>query len=414
MPTVDGDRPGPLVANRAEGAPEASTRGSHYAIDRRRSAESTCLWRHNPHWMPRRDQLSQHEAAEELPLLAESAVVTDVAAMDHSRNDEVVTAIRETLDEYGSGRWREERPSTSADREEWIEAQLDPLDHLEGGTPLSEYLEDAFRGGAVGERLAALQARYLQPYPSLLRIVLETGEPVGFVAGQYLSLTYRDVTRVYSVANSPNREDLEFCVRRIPGGSLTSELAVDMAVGDEVTLRGPYGELVLEEPTTRDVVFLATGTGVAPFKGMIDYCFEEGLDEYRGEPRDVWLFLGAAWEDTLPYREVFEAYAAERENFHFVPTLSRESYLTDWDGETAYVQYALAKYLDESALADPALSPEFEAYLAETPPYDVDARLEPSSMEVYACGLTAMVESLVDAVDRMGVPPDRVQSEGFG
>lgn len=361
-----------------------------------------------------REHLSQHEAAEELPLITESAVVREVTAMDRSRNDVIVAALRETLDEYGSDRWREERPSTEAAREDWIQDRLDPIDHLEGGTPLSEYLGAGWRDGAIGEKLAALQGRFLQPYPSLLRIAVEPGEPVEYVAGQYLSVRYHDVTRVYSVASSPNREDVEFCVRRVPGGRLTSELAVDLDPGEEVTLRGPYGELMLEPPSPRDVVFMATGTGVAPFKGMIDYLFEEGMDRYHGERRDVWLFLGAAWEDTLPYADAFSDYAAAHENFHFVPTLSRESYLTDWEGETAYVQHSLVKYVDDDALGDRTLPDEFRPFLNRAPRYPIDARLDPSSMEVYACGLNAMVYSLVDAVERLGVPPGHTQFEGFG
>lgn len=101
-----------------------------------------------------------------------------------------------------------------------------------------------------------------------------------------------------------------------------------LAVGDHLSIRGPFGgEFVLQEPSTRDLVFLATGTGVAPLKSMIDYCFEEGLDEYRGTRRDVWLFLGASWVDDLPNYDAFRELSTARDNFHFVPTASRESFL---------------------------------------------------------------------------------------
>ncbi len=262
--------------------------------------------------------------------------------------------------------------------------------------------------------LSALQERYLQPYPSLLSVTVDPDEPLEFVAGQYLGVRYEETARVYSVASPPTRDDIEFCIRRVPGGTLTSELAVDLEVGETVTLRGPYGEFLLEDPSPRDLVFLATGTGVAPLKSMIECCYETGRDRYEGEPRDVWLFLGSGWRDTLPYREYFRELATERTNFHFVPTLSRESYLTDWDGETAYVQYALTKYLDPDAV-DPASLPEpFADYLAADPVRSVDARLDPARMEVYACGLNAMVYSLVEAAEALGVPPGHTQFEGFG
>ncbi len=361
-----------------------------------------------------RQHLSQHETVETLPLVTESAVVTDISAMDRNRNDEVRAELRRLLDDHGTDTWERARPKTDDACENWIGEQLDAVDHLEGGTPLTQYVSADDQDGRVGETLAALQGRYLQPYPSLLQITVETDDPVDFAAGQYLSVRYQETNRVYSIASSPTRSELEFCVRRVPGGRLTSELAVDLDVGESVTLRGPYGELLLEEPSPRDLVFLATGTGVAPFKSMIDYVFETERDRYEGERRDIWLFLGAAWRDMLPYEETFHEYAQRRENFHFVPTVSRESSLTDWEGETAYVQYTLAKYLDEAAVGDQSLPGEFVRYRDEPPQYPIEARLRPSRMEVYACGLDAMVSSLVETVELLGVPPEHTQFEGFG
>lgn len=361
-----------------------------------------------------REDPSQHEAAEEQPLFTERGVVTDVSAMDRNRTGEVLDALRATLDECGTEAWQRERPDTDDACEEWFRDQLDPADHLKGDLPLMEYLPEDERDGPEGEKLAALQARFLQPHPSLVSVTVETVEPVEFVAGQYLSVRYGDTTRVYSVASSPTRDDIEFCIGRVPGGELSEDLAVDLEEGDEVTLRGPYGDLLLAEPSHRDLVFLATGTGVAPLKGMIDYAFETGFDEYEGERRNVWLFLGAAWADTLPYHDAFESTAQRRENFHYVPTVSREPYLREWDGETAYVQHALAKYLDPRAVDEESLPREFEQVLREDPASPIDARLDPSQMEVYACGLTAMVQDLVDAVGRLGVPPEHTQFEGFG
>lgn len=361
-----------------------------------------------------RQHLSQHEAAEELPLVTESAVVTDISTIDKNRNDEVIAELRSTLDEHGTDAWRRDRPSSNEACDDWIGDQLDVVDHLEGGTPLTRYVSENHQADSPAEKLVALQERYLQPYPSLLCITVETDDPIEFAAGQYLSVRYQDTTRVYSIASSPTRDELELCVRRVPGGQMTSELAIDLEVGETMTLRGPYGDLLLDEPSPRDLVFLATGTGVAPFKSMIDYLLETDRDRYQDTPRNIWLFLGAAWEDSLPYREAFQSYADEREHVHFVPTVSRESYLTDWQGETAYVQYVLAKYLDDDAIDEQSLPEEFERYRNEPPRYPIDSRLDPSQLEVYACGLNAMVSSLVKAAERLGVPPEHTQFEGFG
>lgn len=364
--------------------------------------------------MRKRDHVSQHVAAEDLPLLTESAIVTDVSPMDHSRNDEVLAELRSTLDEHATGKWNRERPSDEEACENWIGRRLSSIDHLDSETPLNRFLPGDTAMEAVSEKLAGLQARYLQPYPSLFRIKIETDDPVEYLPGQYLSVRYRDTTRVYSVACSPTSDEIEFCVRRVPGGQMTSELAVDLEAGDTVTLRGPYGDFLLDDPSPRDVVFLATGTGVAPLKSMLDYIFETGRDSHQGEQRDIWLILGSAWKDTLPYRDAFRSMADARENFQFVPTLSRESYLTDWKGETAYVQYSLVKYLDGESLGERVLPEEFERYRTKQPCTQIEAQLDPSDMEVYACGINAMVFGLVEAVSQLGVPEEYTQFEGFG
>jgi hypothetical protein len=59
-----------------------------------------------------RQHLSQHEAVKELPLVTESAVVTDLSAMDRNRNNEAITEPRSTLDEYGTDAWQRARPAT--------------------------------------------------------------------------------------------------------------------------------------------------------------------------------------------------------------------------------------------------------------------------------------------------------------
>lgn len=358
-----------------------------------------------------RHYLSQHETAKQLPLLTESATVTEIEGMDRSRNDTVIRTIKATLDDSGSVAWERERPTEERACRRWIR---DHLDTVEWGAPLNQYLPERHREGTVGHTLEALQERYLRAYPSLIRFTVETDAPIDFVAGQYICVRYGGTTRPYSIANSPTDGTIEFCIRRVPGGRLTSELVETLSVGDTVTLRGPYGDFVMEPPSNRDLVFLATGTGVAPFRSMIDYCFETGRDVFEGQTRDIWLFLGVSWEDDLPYRQHFRELDRKNEQFHFVPTLSRERYLSDWDGETAYVQHVLVKYFTEASLADCDLPAEFERYRAEQPKYGVDQRIDPDAVEVYACGINAMVYGLVDAVERLGVPEKHTQFEGFG
>lgn len=341
-----------------------------------------------------REHASQHEAIGDLPLVTESAWVTEVAKMDRDRRSEVTAAIAD---------WLEKRD---------LAGEYGPIEGPEDWRRLpSKLVDDGFPG--VGRRIATLAERYDRPKPMLARVRFRAEESVDFVAGQYVGLRYDGTSRAYSLASSPTRDHLEICVRRVPGGRLSPAICETMAPGDEVTVRGPYGDLVLQDPSSRDLVFLATGTGVAPFKSMIDYVFETGLDEFEGRRRDVWLFLGAAWKDDLPYRAAFRDRHRRRENFHFVPCLSREPVLSDWDGETDYVQHALLKHTGPGTVTA-GLGERLEKWLGKRPDSDVEARVDPSNCEVYACGINAMVHSLVKAVERLGVPESRIDSEGFG
>jgi ferredoxin-NADP reductase len=343
---------------------------------------------------PIRPHADQHDAIDDLPLITETAEVTEVERMDRDRRGEIIEAANQHLRESG------------------LTERYGELDGPEDWGALADRL-GADGHADLARRLNTLMQRYERPKPMLTRARFRAEDDVDFVAGQYIGLRYGGTSRAYSLANSPTEDELEICVRRVPGGRLSPTLCDDLSVGAEVTVRGPYGELVLNDHSPRDIVFLATGTGVAPLKGMIDYLFETGRDEYEGEKRDVWLFLGAAWQDDLPYREAFRRYQKRHDNFHFVPCLSRELSLSEWDGETDYVQHALLKHADDGRVTT-ALGDRLEEWLTREPDSGVDARVDPSNIEVYACGINAMVHSLVKAVERLGVPDRYIESEGFG
>ncbi|MFB6173209.1 MAG: ferredoxin--NADP reductase [Halobacteriales archaeon] len=344
--------------------------------------------------MPVRRYASKHDRIADLPLVTESATVVATEALDRDRSAEV----RDAVDHWFEAAGLADRYDTVSDYDDWE-------------TLVAELRADGYHGFA--RRCRALLERYERPHPMLTRIEFEPDDPFEYLAGQYVGLCYCGNSRAYSLASSPTRDTVEICVRRVPGGDLSPRLCRDLSVGDTVTMRGPRGDLVLNDPSERDLVFLATGTGVAPFKGMTDYVMETGEDVFEGETRDIWVFLGAAWADDLPYREAFREYAREHDHVHFVPCLSRESYLSDWGGETDYVQRAFVKHVDESAVAAP-LGGQLERWLGESPDSGVDARIDPGNAAVYACGLNAMVHSLVDAAASVGVPDRFIGAEGFG
>jgi CDP-4-dehydro-6-deoxyglucose reductase len=342
--------------------------------------------------MPERSLRDEAEAEE---IEGVDAVVTEAEAMDHNRQarvDEVLDGNRERIREL---------------------LEIDELADITDGEAWDETVAELSEQGEeeLSDELSALVQRTERPYPSLVRIRFELEDELSFVPGQYVRITYGDEEpRVYSVASSPNADHMELCVRRVPGGELTPTLCDRAESGDELFVRGPFGEeFTLREPSPRAMVFVATGTGVAPFKSMIDYTFEEGRDRYESEPRDVWLFLGSSWEDHLPYHGAFSELAAEHEHFHYVPTLSRERYLSEWAGETEYVQRVLEKYVDEDRVDDGG-----SGWVGEPVATDVDARIDPGSMEAYVCGIGAMTESVTDVLSGLGLDEELCRVESYG
>ncbi|MEK7766233.1 MAG: phenol hydroxylase, partial [bacterium] len=103
--------------------------------------------------------------------------------------------------------------------------------------------------------------------------------------------------------------------------------------------RGPFGAFVIKDPAPPELVFVATGTGIAPLRSMILDLYERG----EGQQRKLWLFLGIRYETEILYEDEFRALAAKHD-FTFIPTISRPR-SKDWTGEVGYVQDKIGKFL---------------------------------------------------------------------
>ena len=116
-----------------------------------------------------------------------------------------------------------------------------------------------------------------------------------------------------------------------------SNYLCNLEVGETISFQGPFGDFTLRPPL-RDTVFIATGTGVAPFRSMLHWLLAE---KERHQDRQFWLLFGARRQQDLYYRDEFEQLAMEHGNFHFEPTLSRAE--EDWPGLRGYVQQHLGE-----------------------------------------------------------------------
>jgi ferredoxin-NADP reductase len=163
----------------------------------------------------------------------------------------------------------------------------------------------------------------------------------GFVAGQWLSLKTNkpdgeEITRAYSIA-SPPKDDNRFalCLNRVQDGFMSNFLC-DMKEGAEIPCQGPFGDFILRPPL-RDTIFIATGTGIAPFRSMLHWLL---VDPVRYREHQFWLVFGNRTEKDIYYHKEFLQLAGEHANFHYLPTLSRGD--PDWRGLRGYVQEHVA------------------------------------------------------------------------
>lgn len=218
--------------------------------------------------------------------------------------------------------------------------------------------------------------------PDIVRIDLAAVEParLGFRAGQFVSLrldAHGDLRRSYSIASSPARADgFELVVKLVPGGAGSARLAA-LAPGDEVGFTGPLGFFTVAPAHEGDVVFVATGVGIAPFAPML----EETLAR-AAEPGAVRLFWGVRHEADLFWRERFDALAAAHARFSWQAFVSKPG--PGWAGAHGRVTPAL---LD----AVPGLGqPRF-----------------------YLCGSRAMIDDVRAGLGALGVGRKRIASEIF-
>src|SRR5512147_533260 len=122
-----------------------------------------------------------------------------------------------------------------------------------------------------------------------------------FTAGQFVSMKEphdgREITRAYSIASAPRGNNtFDLCLNRVPEGFFSNFLC-DLPEGETVPFHGPHGYFVLKNPV-RSSLFIGTGTGIAPLRGMLQWLFAE---ELRNQGREFWLVFGVRYERDLYY-----------------------------------------------------------------------------------------------------------------
>ncbi len=176
-------------------------------------------------------------------------------------------------------------------------------------------------------------------------------QSIDFQAGQFVTLDLPigekrlQRWRSYSIASAPNGSNhLELCIVNAPAGLGTTYLFEEIQEGDTLKFKGPDGGFILPEKIEKDLVFVCTGTGVAPFRSMILDLKKTGKTH-----RNLHLIFGTREESGILYREEFETLAREMPGFRYDVALSRQE---NWSGSKGHVHQI---YLDQYASPRPDL-----------------------------------------------------------
>lgn len=225
-------------------------------------------------------------------------------------------------------------------------------------------------------RLLTLPARVqtiARPAPNvlLLRLRLPPNQGLRFLPGQYLDLIGPNgLRRAYSIANGDASEGLELQIRRVENGAMSAFLFDELQPNALLRLQAPRGSFHLGEVAGLRLVWLATGTGIAPFKAMLEQLAAQPRSTWPAEIRLFWGNRGAA--------DFYWAPTAGELPLQFTPVCSREP---GWTGASGHVQ----QHAVVAALPD----------------------------RVYACGNPAMIDAGRDAFLAAGLAPRHFHSDAF-
>ncbi|HWI36390.1 MAG TPA: CDP-6-deoxy-delta-3,4-glucoseen reductase [Burkholderiales bacterium] len=227
--------------------------------------------------------------------------------------------------------------------------------------PLSDLVVEVREVHGVRPRIIPCRVEKLDKPASdvaVLGLRLPMNENFRFLAGQYIDILLKDgKRRSYSLATKPDTGGvtaLEIHVRHTPGGLFTEHVFQKLKVRDLLRFEGPLGSFYLREESEKPMILLASGTGFAPIRSIIESALEKKLEQKR----PMTLYWGCRVKQDLYQMELAQSWV--RPGFKFVPVLSDEK----WEGRTGFVHRAVMEDFPDM-----------------------------SGVQVYACGAPIMVES---------------------
>ena len=217
----------------------------------------------------------------------------------------------------------------------------------------------------------------------LVRLQLPASDVFKYHAGQYVEFLLRDgARRAYSMANAPHTQletpGIELHVRHTPGGKFTDHVFSAMKEKEILRIEGPFGSFYLREDSAKPMVLLASGTGFAPIKAMIEHM------QLKRIARPAVLYWGGRRPADLYMHDWVLGKLAELPNLRYVPVVSDALPEDAWTGRTGFVHNAVLQDIADL-----------------------------SGYQVYACGAPIVVDSAQSAYIAAGLCADEFYADSF-
>lgn len=215
----------------------------------------------------------------------------------------------------------------------------------------------------------------------VIKLQLPANDTFRYHAGQYVEFILRDgARRSYSMANAPsNGPHVELHVRHMPGGKFTDHVFMAMKEKEILRVEGPFGSFYLREDSDKPMILLASGTGFAPIKAIIEHM------QFKGITRPATLYWGGRRPADLYLDEWVRTKLAEMPNLKYVPVISDALPEDDWTGRTGFVHRAVLEDFPDL-----------------------------SGHQVYACGAPIVVDSArAEYSAKARLPPEEFYADSF-
>jgi CDP-4-dehydro-6-deoxyglucose reductase len=218
----------------------------------------------------------------------------------------------------------------------------------------------------------------------LVKLQLPANDVMKFHAGQYIDFLLRDGDRrSYSMANAPHTlvegsPAVELHIRHMPGGKFTDHVFGAMKEKEIQRIEGPQGSFFLREDSNKPLVFLASGTGFAPIKAILEHM------QHKDISRPATLYWGGRRPADLYMHDWVQAQLAAMPHLTYVPVVSDALPEDNWTGRTGFVHAAVLQDIADL-----------------------------SGHQVYACGAPIVVDSARAAYTQAGLPTDEFYADSF-